>query len=168
MRVSAPHEMQQQLSHESPARQVCTCSHTEKLAAQKQLCAVLDASSAKLFLCCQFFCMQARGQICVRQIRRRLPCHGHAMGEARKNDAMEGLLCVPLTGNVCGSTATRAMPSSSFTMSPPSTRDVTHEGARDRTRSPGARREARLADDHAHEMNINSLILSWVGRRMNK
>ena len=22
------------------------------------------------------------------------------MGEARKNDAMEGLLCVPLTGNV--------------------------------------------------------------------
>ena len=100
MRVSAPHEMQQQLSHESPARQVCTCSHTEKLAAQKQLCAVLDASSAKLFLCCQFSCMQARGQICVRQIRRRLPCHGHAMGEARKNDAMEGLLCVPLTGNV--------------------------------------------------------------------
>ena len=164
MRVSAPHEMQQQLSHESPARQVCTCSHTEKLASTKTALRCARCKQRKAFFVLPVFLYASpRANLCSpnpAQI---------TMPWARRARTMQWkAFCACRLPATCGSTATRAMPSSSFTMSPPSTRDVTHEGARDRTRSHGARREARLADDHAHEMNINSLILSGVGRRMNK
>ena len=143
-------------------------AHIQKNWQHKNSFALCSMQAAQSFFCAASFsvCKPAGKSVFAKS-----GADYHAMGMpwARRARTMQWkAFCACRLPATCGSTATRAVPSSSFTTSPPSTRDVTHEGARDRTRSHGARREARLADDHAHEMNINSLILSWVGRRMNK